>query len=193
MNEYITGSTIKRLREQNRLTQNELANLLKVSDKTISKWETGNGYPDIEMLEPLAKIFNVSIIELLNGSTITNNNTAGNLLKLKFYVCPICGNIITSVGESLVMCHGVNLIACQRQLDEGLLYIEKLENEYYVSINHSMSKDDYISFVCAVGSDGMQIKKLYPEQSCETYFRIVGVKYIYYYSNKRGLFYKSIK
>ena len=47
MNQYVTGAIIKELREKNQLTQNELAEKLNVSDKTISKWETAKGYPDI--------------------------------------------------------------------------------------------------------------------------------------------------
>jgi len=193
MNEYITGSTIKKLREENKLTQNELAKLLNVSDKTISKWETGKGYPDIEMLQPLSKIFNVSIIELLNGNTITNTNISSNLLKTKFYVCPICGNVITSFGESVIMCHGITLKPCVPIEDKGLLNIKIIENEYYVSINHPMSKENYISFISALSSDSIQIKKFYPENAAEAYFRITGVRYIYYYSNVDGLFYKKIK
>jgi len=192
MNEYITGSTIKKLREELKLTQNELAELLNVSDKTISKWETGKGYPDIEMLEPLSKVLNVSIIELLNGNTITNTNISANLLRTKFYVCPICGNVITSIGESVIMCHGITLKPCIPEEDKDLLHIERIENEYYVSINHPMSKENYISFVAAISPDTIQIKKCYPECNAEAYFRITGVKYIYYYSNVDGLYYRKI-
>lgn len=192
MNEYITGKTIKELREKNKLTQNELANLLGVTDKTISKWETGKGYPDIEMLEPLSQVFHVSIIELLNGNLITNSNVSSNLLKSKFYVCPVCGNVITSIGESLVMCHGITLPPCVVEEDDGTINIENIENEYYVTINHLMNKKNYVSFIAAVGSEGIQIKKLYPESNPEAYFRIAGVRYIYYYSNIEGLFYKKL-
>jgi len=192
MNEYITGLTIKKLREENKLTQVELAKRLNISDKTISKWETGKGYPDIEMLEPLAKVFNVSIVELLNGNTISNSNVSANLLKANFYVCPICKNVITSIGEGLIMCHGISLPVQEKEEDNGLIDIQKIENEYYVSIKHEMSKTNYISFIAAVASDSIQIKKLYPEASPEAYFRIPGVKYIYYYSNNDGLFYKKV-
>ena len=60
MNQYVTGAIIKELREKNKMTQLQLAEKLGVSDKTISKWETAKGYPDITLLEPIA----ISLIEL---------------------------------------------------------------------------------------------------------------------------------
>ena len=102
MNQYITGTIIKELREKNNLTQLDLANKLNVSDKTISKWETGKGYPDISLLEPIAKVFEVSVPELMNGNAVCNVNTSANMLRSKFYVCPVCGNIIHSMGEAVI-------------------------------------------------------------------------------------------
>ena len=92
INQYITGTIIKELREKN-LTQAELAEKLYVSDKTISKWENGKGYPDISLLDPIAKIFGISIAELLSGRP-SNINPAGNMMRSKFYVRPVCGNAI---------------------------------------------------------------------------------------------------
>ena len=101
MNQYVTGSTIKCLREKAKLTQCELASLLNVSDKTVSKWETGRGFPDIVFLEPLAQVLKVSIIELLSGKEVVNQNKNAKIQRSKFYVCPICGNVVFSVGEAL--------------------------------------------------------------------------------------------
>ena len=78
------------------LTQLELANIIGVSDKTISKWETGKGLPDISLIEPLSKALKVSIIELMSGECITNHNRVSNMLKSKFSVCPICGKTFMS-------------------------------------------------------------------------------------------------
>ena len=74
MNSYVTGAVIKELREKYHLTQAELAEKLNVSDKTVSKWETAKGYPDISLLDPIAKVFNVSITELLSGNMVNNVN-----------------------------------------------------------------------------------------------------------------------
>lgn len=81
MNQYVTGTVIKKLRERNRLTQAELAQKLCVSDKTISKWKTGKGYPDITLLESIAGVFHVSITELISGNAVRNENVSANMMK----------------------------------------------------------------------------------------------------------------
>ena len=70
MNQYVTGTTIKELREKNKITQVQLAEKLGVSDKTVSKWETGKGYPDITPLEPIADALRVSVAELITGNPV---------------------------------------------------------------------------------------------------------------------------
>lgn len=109
MNQYVTGSVIKRLREKLKLPQSQLADFFGVSDRTVSKWETGRGFPDITFLEPLAKILKVSVAELFSGSEIENGNRSANLSKSNFYVCPVCGNTIFSVGKTCVSCCGIQL------------------------------------------------------------------------------------
>lgn len=96
---YVTGNTIRTLRIKHGITQKELAEKLNVSDKTISKWETEKGLPDISIVEELAKALHVSLTELFTGDLKTNENVSGNIKRIQFYVCPICGNIITAVGE----------------------------------------------------------------------------------------------
>lgn len=143
MNQYITGSIIKELREKINLTQGELAQKLCVSDKTVSKWETAKGYPDISLLEPIAKVFGILVTELLSGSTIRNINVSANMLCSKFYVCPACGNIMHCMGEAVIQCHGVQLVPCQpEETDENhMIFIEKVEDEYFVRIEHDMTKE----------------------------------------------------
>ena len=89
MNTYVTGATIKQLRENQNMTQAELAETIGVSSKTISKWETAKGLPDITLLQPLAQALGISIIELMNGQPISNQNLSANMLRSKFYVCPL--------------------------------------------------------------------------------------------------------
>ena len=69
------GLLISKMRKNKNLTQNELANQLGVSHKTISKWETGNWLPDIIMLKKISKTFNITIEELLDGNIITKEKT----------------------------------------------------------------------------------------------------------------------
>ena len=109
MNTYVTGNTIKQLREARKLTQAELAEKSGVSSKTISKWETAKGLPDISLLQPLAQTLGISVIELMNGEHIINKNVSANMLRCKFYVCPICGNVMHSMGNAVISCCGVTL------------------------------------------------------------------------------------
>lgn len=194
MNQYVTGSVIRQLREKNKLTQAELAERLNVSDKTVSKWETAKGYPDISLLEPIAKVFGISITELLSGNAISNMNVSANMLRSKFYVCPICGNIVHSTGELALSCHGVQLMPETPEVsDENhKLLVEKAEDEYFVQIEHEMTRTHYISFIAALSSDGLQLIKLYPQWNPEARLKIRGVKEIFYYCNKDGLFFIDV-
>lgn len=190
MDQYVTGEAIRLLREKVGCTQAQLAQKLCVSDKTVSKWETGKGYPDISLLEPLAEALNVSITELLSGNLITNNNVSANMLRSKFYVCPVCGNVIHSVGEAVVQCNGVTLVPEEpaKPDEKHVIKVERVEDEYYVSVDHEMTKQHYISFIAAVSDDGIQLKKIYPESSAEARFRIEGVRKFYCYCNRDGLY-----
>ena len=190
MNQYVTGAVIRELREKSRMTQARLAEKLGVSDKTVSKWETAKGYPDITLLEPIAEAFRISITELISGNTVFNSNVSANMLRSRFYVCPVCGNAIHSMGEAAIHCHGILLTPLEAEpADEcHRLFIERVEDEYYVRIDHSMTKDHYISFVAAASSDEMQMVKLYPEGNAEARFKIRGVRRIFYYCNRDGLF-----
>lgn len=190
MDNYITGEVIRRLRENKRLTQEELAEKINVSGKAISKWERGNGFPDISLIEPLAKALDISIIELLSGEEIQNRNQSSNISKTKFYVCPICGNVIQSVGEVVVSCCGITLppLEVEEEDIDHHIQVEIIEDEYYVTVDHPMSKDHYISFLAAISDYGVQFVKLYPEGNAEATFKISRVKRIYSYCNKHGLF-----
>ena len=190
MNQYVTGAVIKDLREKKKMTQRELAEKLAVSDKTVSKWETGKGYPDITLLEPIAKAFGISVTELISGNTVFNANVSANMLRSKFYVCPVCGNVIHSMGEAAVTCHGILLTPLEAEPEDALhtAHVERVEDEYYVTIDHCMTKEHYISFIAAVSSEGLQMVKLYPEASAEVRFKIRGVRRIYYCCNRDGLF-----
>ena len=161
---YITGKIIKELRENKNLTQKQLGEIISVSDKTVSKWETEKGLPDITLIEPLSAALGVSVAELLSGESIVNKNRAGNIKKTKFYVCPVCGNIITAMGEGSFSCCGINLPALSpEKAAEDSFTVERPENDVFIRFNHPMTKEDYISFAAYISFDGIQIKKLYPE------------------------------
>lgn len=191
---YIIGKTIKQLRECKDMTQKELARKISVSDKTISKWETSKGLPDIGIIEDLSKALGVSIAELLTGDYRVNNNQSANIKKTHFYVCPICGNIITSVGEGLISCCGISLP--EQEVDDGSgehsIVIDTIEDEYCITLHHTMTKQHYISFISYVTSDNVSIVKLYPEQDISVRFRKSGHGIIYAYCNRDGLFRRSV-
>ncbi|MBR1986082.1 MAG: helix-turn-helix domain-containing protein [Mogibacterium sp.] len=190
MNQYVTGTMIRRLRESKGLTQHQLAEKISVSDKAISKWETGRGYPDISLIEPLAEALGVSIIELFSGEDVANTNRSFNMQRVKLHVCPICGNIIQSTGEAVVSCCGIVLPALEAEPEDDAhhLQLEKVEDEYFVTIPHEMSKTHFISFIMAVMDDGSEIRKLYPEGNAEARFKISRTKSFLYYCNQHGLF-----
>ncbi len=195
MDQYVTGTVIKKLREKHHLTQAELAERLKVSDKAVSRWETAKGYPDISLLEPIAEVFGVSITELLSGNAVSNTNISANMLRSKIYVCPVCGNLIHSMGEAVIQCHGITLMPCQaeEQDEKHMISVEKSEDEYFVRISHEMTKQHYISFAAALSSDKIQMVKLYPEGNAEARFKINGVRKIVFYCNKDGLYFANIR
>ena len=190
MNQYVTGAIIRELREKKGLTQAELAQRLFVSDKTVSKWENGKGYPDVSLLEPIAGAFGISVAELLAGRAVSNVNVSANMMRSKFYVCPVCGNVLHSMGEAVIHCHGVLLAPAQAEIadDRHPVFIEGVEDEYFVRIDHEMTKKHYISFAAAFSPDRVQMVKLYPEGNAEMRFQMRGVKKIYYYCNRDGLF-----
>ncbi len=190
MDNYVTGAVIKRLREKKNLTQEELAQKIFVTSKAISKWENGRGFPDIGLLESLGKALDISVIELLSGKEITNQNRSSNMEKAKFYLCPVCGNIIETSGEALISCCGITLPALEAEPfdEEHKINIETIEDEYYVTINHPMTKEHCISFIAAVSDRGVDLIKLYPEEAAQARFKIGGVKKIYVYCKRHGLF-----
>lgn len=190
MDQYITGTMIKKLREEKNLTQSALADKLGVSDKAVSKWETGRGLPDITLVEPIAEALGVSVIELLSGVNVTNKNRASNMLRSKLYVCPVCGNVIYSVGGSVVSCCGITLppLDAEEPDEAHRLSVEVVEDEYYVTMEHEMTKEHFISFLAAFYDDAVQIVKLYPEGMCEARFKIGRLHSLYCYCNRHGLY-----
>ena len=189
MNTYITGATIKALRENKGLTQNELAAILGVSDKAVSKWETAKGLPDITLIEPLAKALGVSVMELMSGDTVTNKNISANILRSRFYVCPVCGNIIRAMGDALISCCGITLppLDAEEPDENHAITIEKVEDEHFITVYHPMTKTHFISFIAYLTPDRVQFVKLYPEGNAETRLNLRGRGYLYIHCNKHGL------
>ena len=194
MNTYVTGATIKQLREKQNITQAALAEEIGVSSKTISKWETAKGLPDITLLQPLAQALGISVIELMNGQPIVNQNLSANMLRSKFYVCPLCGNVIHTTGSAVMSCCGITLppLEAEEPDEDHAVTVEHVEDEHFITVRHPMTKQHFISFVASVTSDRLQMVKLYPEGNPETRLQLRGRGYLYYYCNRHGLYRKKI-
>ena len=189
MDLYTTGAVIKNLREKKGLTQLQLANIIGVSDKAVSKWENAKGLPDISLLEPLAKALDVSVSELFSGEMVANKNISSNMLRSLFYVCPVCGNIIRAMGNAHIDCCGITLppLDAEEPDSDHQVTIESVEDEHFITINHPMTKEHFISFVAHLTSDRAQVVKLYPEGNAETRLNLRGGGYLYLYCNRHGL------
>ena len=194
VNTYVTGNTIKQLREERKLTQADLAERIGVSSKTVSKWETAKGLPDISLLQPLAQALGISVIELMNGEQITNRNISANMLRGQFFVCPICGNVIHGMGNAVISCCGITLPALEAEEagDDHRIVIEPVEDEHFLMIDHPMTKQHFISFAAYVTTDRIQLVKFYPEGNAETRMQLRGRGYLYFYCNRHGLFRKRV-
>ena len=194
MDRYVTGDVIRALRETKGLTQEELAGRLFVSGKAVSKWETGRGYPDISLLEPLAAALGISVIELLSGQPVKNRNRCANMARGKWYACPVCGNVLWATGEAVVSCCGIPLPPQEPEEpdEEHRIEVRRVEDEYFVTVDHPMTKDHCISFLAAVSDRGVQLTKLYPEEDAQARFKINGVRRLYACCNRHGLFEKRI-
>lgn len=192
MGRYVTAEIIKSLREGKRLTQRELASAVGVTDKAVSKWESGRGLPDISLIDALAQALGVSVAELLTGDVRENANRAGNMMRSKFYVCPICGNVVHAMGEGSFSCCGVQLMPQEAEDadedDAHRVRVERIENDWYLTLDHPMTKQHYLSFAAYVTSDTVSLKKLYPEQSPEVRFPMRGSGLLYVSCNQHGLF-----
>lgn len=194
MNTYITGATIKKLREARGLTQLQLADKIGVTAKAVSKWETAKGLPDISLIEPLGRALGVSVMELMSGNTVTNKNSSSNILLSKLYVCPVCGNIIHTTGAAVISCCGISLPPLEaEELDgEHTVSIESVEDERFITVHHEMTKAHFISFIAYVTTDKVQFIKLYPEGNAEVRMQLRGRGYLYIYCNRHGLMRKRV-
>lgn len=186
------GGLIRALRYEKGLTQKQLADQMKLSDKTISKWERGFGCPDISLLTDLSALLGINMEAILNGELSHNDFVGGNMKQSKYYVCPNCGNISVCTGNAQLSCCGRKLEALVAQkADEGL-NVEVIEEEWYLTSTHPMSKEHYISFVVFATGDKIQIFKQYPEWDLQVRIQKRGHGMLLWYCTQHGLFYQRL-
>jgi DNA-binding XRE family transcriptional regulator/desulfoferrodoxin (superoxide reductase-like protein) len=188
------GSLLYALRKEQDLTQKKLSEKLHISDKTVSKWERGAGCPDIAMLKQLSEVFGVDVEKILLGDLSANLKDGGNMKRVKFYVCPNCGNTLTATGGDALSCCGRKLSPLQVQVseEEHTPTVETIEDEYYITFSHDMTKQHYITFVAYVDIDRMLLMKLYPEQSGAVRFPKMHGGKLYYHCNQHGLWVRTL-
>lgn len=192
------GALLCRLRKERGMTQRQVAAHLNVSDKAVSKWERGQGCPDVSLLGELATLFDVQVEQILQGHMACNSRDAGNLLRTRFYVCPCCGNVIHTTGKAEVACCGRRLAVLEAKPADSrhAAAVEDSDGGCYLTFIHEMTKEHYISFVAYIASDRLLLVKLYPEQEAAVILpgarsaellRKRGRK-LYYYCSAHGLY-----
>lgn len=188
------GELIRTLRIECGLTQKQLADAINISDKAVSKWERGLGYPDISLLPELSTLLKVNIEKILEGDLNPNELVGGNMRKTQFYVCPECGNIMTSTGNAEISCCGRKLEALESKKaeDTHALHLETIEDEWYIETNHEMAKAHYISFVAFVTGEKIYLVKQYPEWGIHLRIPKMGHGKLYHYCTQHGLFYQIV-
>lgn len=192
MDQIKTGELIRILRTQKGLTQKALAEAVGVGDKAVSKWERGLGCPDVSLLPELSRVLGVGLEALLSGQLDANDQERGNMKKLNFYVCPDCGNLITSASEASVSCCGRTLLPLEPQKPEKPLSVERIDDSWFISSSHPMTKEHYVSFVALLTGDTLFLRRLYPEWDLQTRIPAFGHGILLWYCTRHGLFQQLI-
>lgn len=161
------GRLILQLRTEKGLTQRQVAEQLNISNKTVSKWECGLGCPDVTLWDELSTVLGADVLTLLQGELSLNRIDVGKMKGVRFYVCPTCGNILTSTGDAVIACcgrklHPLRSVPCT---PEHQMTVEEMDGDYCLTLEHDMTKEHYISFVAFVHLDSVLLHRLYPEQS----------------------------
>lgn len=194
MNQINTGMLIKTLRLEHGMTQKDLAELLQVSDKAVSKWERGLGLPDPSLLSRLAEILETETGLLLSGELEKNKKNVGNMKALNFYVCPHCGNLITSADRVSAYCCGKKLknIKPEKAAPEEKLSVEIIERDYFITSAHPMTKEHHISFVALLTGDSIMLRRQYPEWDLQARIPCFAHGMLLWYCSRCGLKYQYI-
>ena len=188
------GGLIKSLRKEKGMTQLELASQLNISDKTVSKWERGLGCPDVSLLAALSLAFQVDLESLLSGNLEENHVQGGNMKRTSFYVCPVCGNVVTAGVDAAISCCGRKLdaLTAVKEGDGHTLRVERMENDYYITTDHDMEKEHCISFMALVTGDTVLIRRQYPEWNLQVRIPLFAHGRLYWYCTQHGLFYRNV-
>ena len=194
MDQEKIGMLLRSLRVQKGMTQQALAEKLGLSGKAVSKWECGQGCPDVSVLPELAGILGISMEDLLSGQLPASERDGGNMKNLKFYVCPVCGNLMTASGSPALSCCGRVLepLAHQKPDEEHTLNVETVEDEWFLTASHPMTKDHSLMFVALVTAERVTLVRQWPEWDFQTRLPRRGHGILYWYCTRHGLFRKLL-
>ena len=185
------GALLRALRRERGMTQSQMAAELQVSRQAVSRWERGQGCPDVSLLPALAELFGVSVERLLTGDLAPQPQEVGNLKRTQFYVCPDCGNLLTATGGGELHCCGRRLEPLvPRPADtDHAAEVQTAEEDWYITFRHPMEKDHSIRFAALVGLDRLLVGRLYPEQGGEVRIpQLRGGGKLYLCCSRDGLF-----
>lgn len=194
MNQEKMGLLLRTLRIQKSMTQKQLADKLGLSGKTVSKWECGQGCPDVAVLPELAAILGISMEDLLSGQLPEQETNGGNMKNLKFYVCPHCGNLLTASGSPNISCCGRILTPLQhRKADEAhTVTVEEIDGEWFLTCAHPMEKGHSLMFAALVTSERLTLVRQWPEWDFQVRLPKRGHGILYWYCTQHGLFRKLL-
>lgn len=194
MDQVRTGMLIRTLRLHHGYTQLGLANAIGVSDKAVSKWERGYGAPDISLLPELSKALAVDMEALLKGDLEEAMKCNDNIKKTRFYICPDCGNLMTSMDDAAIVCCGKKLssLVPSKVDDAHVLDIERSDGGLFITTGHEMTKEHFISFVAFLTDDTMIVKKLYPEWNLQVRLPFFAHGTLLWFCNRDGLFFQRV-
>lgn len=113
---------------------------------------------------------------------------------IRFFVCPDCGSITTSTGNAQVSCCGRPLapLTAQKADEAHKLRVEEVEDEWYLTTDHPMTKDCYLSFTAFALGDSVHIVKHYPEWDFQLRLPRRRHGTLFWYSTREGLFYQYL-
>ncbi len=194
MNQMDIGALIRELRKEKGLTQRCIAEQLSVTEQAVSRWERGIGLPDPALLGGLARALGVNVDTLLSGCIAENERDAGNMKRTKFYVCPVCGNIITAAADAQINCCGrcLEALTPRKAEPEEKLNVEIIEDEYYVSSDHEMTREHCVMFIALLTGDALIMRRLYPEWNLAARIPRLARGTLIWYCTQHGLLYQYI-